>query len=150
MTPPSTVLLLTAPALAVPLPGREIAVAALVGMFTAFGLQNLLFFALRRHGAENLWFGLLCLSIAFLSLLYSRPLYAAVLPALDRSRALILAEVGAALTTALLVRALFSLRFRWWESAVVAAADEALYRAKREGRDRVAAAGRPTTFLTPG
>jgi Na+-translocating ferredoxin:NAD+ oxidoreductase RnfD subunit len=113
--------LLTAPVLAAPLPSREIAAAALVGMFTAISLQHLLFFGLRRRGAENLWFGLLCLSIGFLSLLYSRPLYSAVLPALDRSRALVLAEVGAALTTAMLVRALFSFRFRWWETAVVTA-----------------------------
>ena len=121
MTLPPAALFLTSPDLAAGPPGRDLAVAALVGMFTAIGLQHLLFVGLRRRGAENLWFGLLCLSIALLTLPYSRAVYSAVLPALDRFRALMLAEVGAALTTAMLVRALFSLRFRWWERAVVAA-----------------------------
>jgi len=119
MTIPSPLSLL-ASLVAVPL-SRDVAVAALVGLFAAIGLQHLLFAGLRRRGSENLWFGLLCLHIALLSLPYAPALHSGVLPGMDPARTLMIAEVGAALMTAMLVRTLFSLRFRWWETAVVAA-----------------------------
>lgn len=102
-------------------PHGELAIAVLVAIFATLGVYHLLFFFTVRHTTtENLWFALLSLSVALHGLGFAPALYQSVIPVSDRLRGLILAEVMAALSTAMLVRALFDLRFRVWEKAALA------------------------------
>jgi len=102
-------------------PFRDAAIAALVGMFAAIGLYHLVFYGMRRHASENLWFALLSLSVGMLGLCYSAPLFSAIFPGLARFRGMVLAEVVAGVSIALLIRTLFNVRFRWWETAALLA-----------------------------
>jgi hypothetical protein len=97
-------------------PFRDAAIAALVGMFAAIGLYHLVFYGMRRHASENLWFALLSLSVGLLGLGYSAPLFSAIFPGVARFRAMVVAEVVAGVSIALLIRTLFNVRFRWWET----------------------------------